>query len=99
MLIINPFIYAQMKKNDTSIIDYFNPIEYLYKLFDKRMKIEDNNEIKKNKNDIVKQEYFKLMTNHDMKYYYDKTITCNDYIGHKLLWYINKCLQPRKTNF
>ena len=97
--IINPFIYAKMKERDAPKIDYFKPIEYLYKIFEKRMKNEKENEIK---DDKIKQEYFKLMTKHDMKYYYDKTVTCNDYIGHKLLWYINKCLQneeyPKDNN-
>ena len=50
------------------------------------------NKKKEKKIDKVKLEYFKLMTEHDMKYYYDKTLTCNDYRGHKLLWYINKCI-------
>ena len=89
--IINPFIYANIREKNSNKSDYFKPIEYLFKLFEKKIK-EGNKENKKEINKI-KDEYFKLITEHDMKYYYDKTLTCNDYIGHKLLWYINKCLK------
>ena len=89
--ILNPFIYAKIKERDSNKDDYFKPIEYLFKLFEKKLK-EEKNENKDNKNDKIKEEYFKLITEHDMKYYYDKTLSCNDYIGHKLFWYINKCL-------
>ena len=88
--IINPFIYAQIKERNSSKRDYFKPIEYLFRLFEKKLK-EEKKENREEKNKM-KEEYFKLITEHDMKYYYDKTLTCNDYIGHKLLWYINKCL-------
>ena len=109
--IINPFIYAKMKERNANEIDYFKPIEYLYKLFEQKLTEEKNEEKEKDKDitididqktnknkkkekkiDKVKLEYYKLMTEHDMKYYYDKTLTCNDYRGHKLLWYINKCI-------
>ena len=49
-------------------------------------KIEDNEKEK------IKKEYINLITEHDMKYYYDKTLSCCDYLGHKLLWYIYICL-------
>ena len=94
--IINPFIYAKMKEREGTKCDYFKPIEYLFKLFENKLKENENHKNDKNKEDgeykKVKEEYYKLMTEHDMKYYYDKTLSCCDYIGHKLLWYINKCL-------
>ena len=85
--IINPFIYATIKERDSNKNDYFKPIEYLFKLFEKKTK-ED-----KDKSDKIKEEYFKLITEHDMKFYYDKTLSCNDFIGHKILWYANQCLK------
>ena len=91
--IINPFLYAKMKDKNINNIDYFEPIVYLYKLYEKKInreKLLDNEN--ENKFDKAKEEYFKLMTEYDMKYYYDKALSCNDYFGHKLLWYINKCL-------
>ena len=84
--IINPFIYATIKERGINKKDYFKPIEYLFKLFEKKLK-------EKKDNDNIKEEYFKFITEHDMKFYYDKTLSCNDYVGHKLLWYINKCLK------
>ena len=101
--IINPYIYAIIWDEDNSKNDYFRPIEYLFDLFVNKIKEEENegknvaqNEIKademeKNK-EKIKKEYFNLITEHDMKYYYDKTLSCSDYLGHKLLWYINRCL-------
>ena len=83
--IINPFIYAQMRERGKKNNDYFKPIQYLYSLFEK--KIENKKEDEK-----VKEDYYKLITEHSMKYYYDKTLVCTDYIGHKLFWYIDKCL-------
>ena len=85
--IINPFIYATIKERDSNKSDHFKPIEYLFKLFEKKKNEEQN------KNDKIKEEYFKLITEHDMKFYYDKTLSCNDYIGHKIIWYANKCLK------
>ena len=102
--IINPFLYAKMKDKNINNIDYFEPIVYLYKLYEKKINreklLDSENE---NKFDKSKQEYFKLMTEYDMKYYYDKALSCDDYFGHKLLWYINKCLNneeyPNDNNF
>ena len=85
--IINPFLYAKIKDNEDNKSDYFKPVQYLYSLFEKKKKNNQNE-----KEEIIRKEYFKLITEHDMKYYYDKTLSCNDYMGHKLLWYINKCL-------
>ena len=83
--IINPYIYAQMREKGKKVNDYFKPIQYLYTLFENKIKNEKEEE-------KVKEDYFKLITEHSMKYYYEKTLICNDYIGHKLFWYIDKCI-------
>ena len=101
--IINPYIYAIIWDEDNTKNDYFRPIEYLFDLFVNKIKEEKNEEKKVSQNEIkegekenekeeIKKEYFNLITEHDMKYYYDKTLSCSDYLGHKLLWYINRCL-------
>ena len=101
--IINPFIYAKIREKDNLKNDFFKPIECLFELFESKL-LNEKKEIGENKNNIekIKKEYYKLITEHDMKYYYDKTLSCNDYIGHKLFWYINKCLSKEefpKGNF
>ena len=83
--LINPYIYAQMRERGNKNNDYFKPIQYLYSLFENKITNEKEDE-------KIKEDYYKLITEHSMKYYYDKTLTCNDYIGHKLFWYIDKCL-------
>ena len=101
--IINPYIYAIIWDEDSSKNDFFRPIEYLFDLFVNKIKeeeIEEKNEsqngIKENEmekdKEKIKKEYLNLLTEHDMKYYYDKTLSCSDYLGHKLLWYINRVL-------
>ena len=87
--IINPFIYAKMKEKEKSNIDYFSLIEYLYNKYLKKAEKEKEN----NYENKEKIEYIKLMSEHDMKYFYDKPLSCSDYLGHKLLWYIDKCLR------
>ena len=82
--LINPFIRAQMKEKGKKNKDYFKPIQYLYNLYEKKSKEKEDEKIK--------EDYFKLVTEHSMKYYNDKTLICFDYIGHKLFWYIDKCL-------
>ena len=91
--IINPFIYAKIKEEHGNKNDYFKPIEYLYELFENRIE-EEENKINENGNDNekIKNDYYKLITKHDMNYYSDKALSCNDYLCHKILWYINKCL-------
>ena len=85
--IINPYIYMRIIKKEDNKIAYFEPVIYLYSLFKNKINnINDKNE------ENQKREYFKLMTEHNMKYYNNKALSSNDYIGHKLLWYINKCL-------
>ena len=83
--IINPYIYAQMRVRGEKNNDYFKPIQYLYNLFENKLK-------NKKEDESIKEEYYKFITEHCMKYYNDNTLTCNDYIGHKLFWYIDKCL-------
>ena len=83
--IINPYIYAQMREKGKKNNDYFKPIQYLFNLFESKIANEKEDE-------KIKEDYYKFITEHSMKFYYDKTLTCNDYIGHKLFWYIDKCL-------
>ena len=97
--ILNPYIYAKINdQDDNNKKDHFKPIESLFKLYERKIKEEkiieekDNNKTDK----VIKEEYFKLITEHDMKYFNDKTFKCNDYIGHKLFWYINKCLEKKE---
>ena len=93
--LINPYIYGKIREEGSGVKDHFKPIEYLFKLLENKIKSDqDKNKTEEEKNDeeIIKKEYFKLITEHDMKYYSDKTLSCSDFICHKLLWYINKCL-------
>jgi len=83
--IINPYIYAQMREKGQKNNDYFKPIQYLYSRFEEKIKNDKTDE-------KIKEDYFKLLTEHCMKYYNEKTLICTDYIGHKLFWYIDKCL-------
>ena len=103
--LINPYIYGKIREEGSAVKDHFKPIEYLFKLLENKIKSEqDKNktEEEKNNEEIIKKEYFKLITEHDMNYYSDKTLSCSDFICHKLLWYINKCLlneeYPRDNN-
>ena len=106
--LLHPYIYAKIRAQDNKK-DHFKPIESLFELFERKVKKEEiileNKDIKNNDiiNLKIKDEYFKLITEHDIKYYHDKTLTCTDYIGHKLFWYINKCLKneeyPRENHF
>ena len=91
--IINPYIYAKMKEKEGTKNDYFKPIQCLFTLFKRKIK-----DIQEDGEDIIKKEYLELITKHDMKYYYEKTLSCNDYLGHRLLWYINKCLSNEEFN-
>jgi len=97
--LINPYIYGIIKEEGSPVKDHFKPIEYLFKLLDTKIKVEQD---KNNEEEEIKRDYFKLITEHDMKYYSDKTLSCSDFICHKLLWYINKCLlneeYPRDNN-
>ena len=81
---INLFIYSQTKLKGETKFDYFMPVQYIFSLFENGLKNEQKDE--------NKQAYFNLMTKHDMQFYGDKALNCNDYMGHKLFWYINICL-------
>ena len=103
--LINPYIYGKIREEGAAVKDHFKPIEYLFKLLENKIKSEqetNKTEEEKNEEEKIKKDYFKLITEHDMKYYSDKTLSCSDFICHKLLWYINKCLlneeYPRDNN-
>ena len=40
----------------------------------------------------IEKDYKKLIIEHNMDYFNDKTFSCHEYIGHKFLWYCNKCI-------
>ena len=40
----------------------------------------------------IEKDYIKLIIEHNMDYFNEKTFTCHGYLGHKFLWYCNKCL-------
>ena len=51
-------------------------------------------EIEKNLN--ISKDYKILIREHNMDYFNEKTFTCHEYIGHKFLWYCNKCLSGKE---
>ena len=84
--LINTFIYVRIKEIKQGKVDYFQPIKYLHALFMKGLSNKDDNSQELNDN------YFKLITENDIKLYNDNIITCHDFLGHKYLWYCNKVL-------
>ena len=40
----------------------------------------------------ISKEYKMLIREHNMNYFNEKTFSCHEYIGHKFLWYCNKCI-------
>ena len=91
--LINPAIYTQIKNMKKGEIDYFKPIKYLYDFFHKDYCKEKQNKLFETESDkVVKEEYYKLMTQNDINYYSEEISTYYEYLGHKILWYCNKCL-------
>ena len=44
----------------------------------------------------TEKEYKKLIIEHNMDYFNEKTFSCHEYLGHKFLWYCNKCLSGKE---
>ena len=44
----------------------------------------------------IEKEYKKLIIEHNMDYFNEKTFSCHEYLGHKFLWYCNKCLSGKE---
>ena len=51
-------------------------------------------EIQKNLN--ISKDYKKLIKEHNITYFNEDTFYCHEYIGHKFLWYCNKCISGRE---
>lgn len=113
--LINPYIYAIIKKIDNGKKDYFYPIEYLDDYYKSHfMMMEENEEVKKElnpellefylkekknfrlENEKKLEKYKKLIIEHNLDYFNEETISCQGYLGHKLLWYCNKCLSGKE---
>ena len=91
--IINPLIYSQIKNIKQGEIDYFSPIKYLYKFFhNDYLKEKENKLFDDETNKGIKDEYYKLITENEIKYYNESISTYYEFLGHKILWYCNKCL-------
>ena len=65
---------------------------YNLQLKEKRELMKD--EIKKNLN--ISENYKKLIREHNMNYFNEDTFNCHEYIGHKFLWYCNKCISGKE---
>jgi len=65
---------------------------YNLQLAEKKELMKD--EIKKNLN--ISEDYKKLIREHNMEYFNEDTFTCHEYIGHKFLWYCNKCISGKE---
>ena len=55
-----------------------------------KKKEEKEKELIEKKN--IEKDYKKLIIEHNMDYFNEKTFSCHEYIGHKFLWYCNKCI-------
>ena len=44
----------------------------------------------------IEREYKKLIIEHNMEFFNEKTFSCHEYIGHKFLWYCNKCISGKE---
>ena len=91
--LINPVIYSQIKTMKEGQIDYFKPIKYLYELFHKDFcKDKDNKLFETEYDRNIKEVYYKLILENDIKYYNEEISVYYEFLGHKILWYCNKCL-------
>ena len=75
-------------QNDESLKQILSPtqLEEHYKM--QKEKMEQELEEKKK----IEEDYKKLIIEHNMDYFNEKTFSCHEYIGHKFLWYCNKCI-------
>ena len=79
------------KKNEEMIKQNLTPEQlelYNIQLLQKKEMMKE--EIEKNLNSS--KDYKKLIKEHNMDYFNEDTFSCHEYIGHKFLWYCNKCI-------
>ena len=83
------------KKNEELIKQNLSPEQLeLYNLQLEKKKELMKDEIKKNLS--ISEYYQKLIREHNMDYFNEETFTCHEYIGHKFLWYCNKCISGKE---
>ena len=79
------------KKNEELIKQHMTPEQLeLY-----NAQLEEKKELMKEeiKNQLnISKEYKILIREHNMDFFNEKTFSCHEYIGHKFLWYCNKCI-------
>jgi hypothetical protein len=91
--LININLYSQIKTMEAGQFDLFKPIKYLYELFHKDLSKEKENKFLENEsNRDINEDYHKLIKENDMKYYREDLSIYYEYLGHKILWYCDKCL-------
>ena len=91
--LINITLYSQIKNVKAEQFDHFKPIKYLYDCFKKDFYKDKDNKLFETESDkTIKENYNKLIIENDNKYYNDDMPTYYEYLGHKILWYCNKCL-------
>ena len=78
-------------QNDDSIKQLLSP-EKLKEYEEEIRKKKEIYEKELEENKKIGQDYKKLIIEHNMDYFNEKTFSCHEYIGHKFLWYCNKCL-------
>ena len=74
------------KENQEIIKQNLSPEEL--KLYENQ----NENETDKIEKEKIKEDYKKLIIEHNLDYFNEKTFSCHNYIGHKFLWYCNKCI-------
>ena len=82
----------EIEKQELEKIKNQSPPELQTK-FDEKIKAkEEEMEKELNEKKEIEKDYSKLIIEHNMDYFNEKTFTCHGYLGHKFLWYCNKCL-------
>ena len=91
--LINIALYSQIKTMEAGQFDHFKPIKYLYDLFHNDLCEEKEKELLKNESyKAIKEKYHKLIKESDNQYYNEDISTYYEYLGHKMLWFCDKCL-------
>ena len=87
--------YEIEKQNEEKIKATLTPEQLqLYEEQIKEKKKEMEKDIKE-RNEI-EIDYKKLIIEHNMDFFNEKTFTCHGYLGHKFLWYCNKCISGKE---
>ena len=83
------------KKNEEEIKKNFSPEQL--KLYEKQLKQKKEEMKEEIENNLkISNDYKKLVKEHNMDFFNEKTFSCHEYIGHKFLWYCNKCLSGKE---